>query len=185
MKIRHAFWAPAVLGLVADLLTKQLVFAWLGKLPALSQRFDLLPPLLVFELHKNTGGVFGVLQGRSHVFVVLSLCALGAVAWMLRGAKPGQRLFPAALGLVAAGAVGNLVDRLWFGYVRDFIYVEIIRWPAFNIADTCICVAAALLFLEVVRAELRERKERLAARTAGEARQDRKARSKGGAGGRG
>ena len=85
------------------------------------------------------------------MFVALSVVALGVVVWLLRGARPGQVLYPLALGLVGAGALGNLFDRLAFGYVRDFIYVEIIRWPAFNVADTCICVAAGLLVLEMFR----------------------------------
>lgn len=162
MRIRHAFWAPALLGLVADLLTKHFIFAWLGRLPEEPKRYTVLGSWLVLELHQNTGGVFGVFQGMSYLFVGLSILALGVVVWMLRGTKPQQRLLPAALGLVAAGAVGNLVDRLWLGYVRDFIYVEIIRWPAFNVADTCICVAAGILFLEIVRAEIRERRKKKA-----------------------
>jgi signal peptidase II len=160
MRIRTAFWAPAVGGLVADLLSKHLIFAWLGQLAGDPKRVPLLAPWLVLELHRNTGGVFGVLQGKSYLFVALSILALGAVAWMLRGARPEQRLLPIALGLVVAGALGNLVDRLWLGYVRDFIYIEIIRWPAFNVADTCICVAAGMLFLEIVRAEVRERRDK-------------------------
>ena len=146
---RLAFWLALVVGLAADLLSKRLVFQWLGSKPI--PRHVLLGKWLVIELHRNTGGVFGLLPGRGYVFVALSVVALGVVVWLLRGARPGQVLYPLALGLVGAGALGNLFDRLAFGYVRDFIYVEIIRWPAFNVADTCICVAAGLLVLEMFR----------------------------------
>jgi signal peptidase II len=128
--------------------------------PFLRNRYPVVAPWLVIQLERNTGGVFGMLRGKGYLFVGLSVLALGVVLWMLRNTKPEQRLMPAALGLVVAGAIGNLVDRLAFGYVRDFIYVEIINWPAFNVADMCICVAAGLLALELLRAELRERKER-------------------------
>jgi len=70
---------------------------------------------------------------------------------MVLTSKPEQRLLRVALGLVFAGAIGNLADRLCLGYVRDFIYIEAINYPAFNIADTCICIAAALLLLEIIR----------------------------------
>jgi len=160
MRPRYAFWLPAVLGLAADLFSKHFVFAFLSQLPADAmhrQRYAIVEPWLVLQLERNTGGVFGVLRGRSYLFVALTLVALGAVVWMLRKARPDQVLLPVALGLVAAGAVGNLVDRIWFGHVRDFIYVEVINWPAFNIADTCICVAAGLLVIEILRAEATEK----------------------------
>ena len=149
MRIRTSFWAPAVLGLTADLVSKHLVFASLRQAPG--ERLTLLAPWLVLQLQRNTGGVFGFLPGKGYLFVALTAVALGFVAWMVWKARPDQRLLHLALGLVAAGAVGNLIDRLWFGYVRDFIYVEVINWPAFNIADSCICVAAGILFIEIIR----------------------------------
>lgn len=161
MRTRPAFWLPALLGLAADLVSKHFVFAWLSQLPPdaqMRQRYPLLEPVLVFQLAGNPGGVFGILRGKNALFIALSVAALGVVLWMLWRSRPEQRLLQVALGLVAAGAAGNLVDRLWFGYVRDFIYIEIIRWPAFNVADTCICVAAGLLVLEIIRSEARERK---------------------------
>jgi signal peptidase II len=165
MRIRAAFWLPALLGLGVDLVSKHIAFAFLSQVPPdslLRHRVPVLPPLLVLQLERNTGGVFGVLRGKGYVFAVLSVIALGAIFWMLRKADPRQRLLPVALGLVAAGAVGNLVDRLWLGYVRDFIYVEIINWPAFNIADSCICIAAGLLVIEIFRTEAHEREEKQA-----------------------
>jgi len=156
MRIRRWFCIPAVLALAADLLSKHFIFILL---PTRGQRLPILPPWLVLQREENKGGVFGILQGKGYIFVLLTVVALVAVFWMLRKAESRQRLLPLALGLVAAGAVGNLVDRLCFGYVRDFIFVEIIRWPAFNIADTCICVAAGLLVIEIFRAEAREKQQ--------------------------
>jgi len=156
MRIRTSFWAPAILGRVADLLSKHYVFALLQQAPG--GRRPLLGPWLVLQLQRNTGGVFGFLPGKGYVFVALTIVALGFVVWMVRKSRPEQWLLRLALGLVTAGALGNLVDRLWFGFVRDFIYVEVINWPAFNIADSCICVAATILFLEILR-EGREERE--------------------------
>ena len=95
--------------------------------------------------------------------MALSIIALGAVLWMLRSARPGQIWMRVALGLVVAGALGNLYDRLVFGHVRDFIYVEIINYPAFNVADMCICTAAGMLILEILREAAEEKRQKRAA----------------------
>ena len=147
MRIRYWYWVPAALGLIADLISKHVVFRALTA----DSRVALLGPWLVLRLQKNEGGVFGILRGKGYVFVALTGVALAFVAWMVRKADPGQRLLHLALGLVTAGAVGNLIDRLSFGYVRDFIYLERINYPAFNLADSCICIAAAILFIEILR----------------------------------
>lgn len=148
MKIRSTFWVPALCGLAADLVSKHLVFA---ALPRRGDQRAVLGDWLVICHQENRGGVFGIAQGRGYVFVALSFVALVVVVWMLRQAEPHQRLMPFALGLVVAGALGNLVDRLCLGYVRDFLYVKAINYPAFNVADACICVAAGMLALAVVR----------------------------------
>lgn len=158
MKPRLWFWVPAILGLAADLLSKQLVFRALPNAP--DERIELLGSWLVLVMQRNRGGVFGIMQGKGYLFVILSVIALGVVAWMLRQAGPKQRLLRVALGLVVAGALGNLYDRLMLGHVRDFLYVEAIRYPAFNIADACICVAAGLLILSVFREGKAEDKAR-------------------------
>ena len=149
MKPRLWFWVPAILGLVADLASKHYVFAALSRRP--DPRVEVFGTWLVICLQRNRGGVFGILQGKGYIFIALTVVALGVVVWMLRQAPAQQRLVPLALGLVVAGALGNLYDRVFIGHVRDFIYVEAIRYPAFNIADTCICIAAGLLILGVFR----------------------------------
>jgi signal peptidase II len=161
MRNRLAFWLPAVLGLAADLASKHAVFQMLE--PVENHRLTLLGRWLVFQLQRNHGGVFGILQGRGYIFVVLSIVALGAVLWMLRNARHGQVWMRVALGLVVAGALGNLYDRLVFGFVRDFIYVEIINYPAFNVADMCICTAAGMLVIEILREAAEEKRKKRAA----------------------
>ena len=149
MRIRYWYWVPAVCGLVADLVSKHLVFAALAKAP--DQRRELLGSWLVLRLQTNEGGVFGIFQGRGYIFVFLTIVALSFVGWMVYKARREQWVLQIALGLVTAGALGNLLDRLRLGHVRDFIYVEKINYPAFNLADTCICIAAAILFIEILR----------------------------------
>jgi len=90
MRPRYWYWVPAVTGLIADLVSKHLVFASLTQTPG--QRHPLLGSWLVLQLQKNHGGVFGILQGKGYVFVLLTAVALCFVAWMVRNAKPDQQM---------------------------------------------------------------------------------------------
>jgi signal peptidase II len=82
------------------------------------------------------------------IFAVVSLIAAAAIVyWSTRRSTARDRVLCAALGLILAGTVGNLYDRLVFGGVRDFLHFYLINWPVFNIADSClVCGAFLLLF---------------------------------------
>ncbi|MEI8310660.1 MAG: signal peptidase II [Verrucomicrobiota bacterium] len=132
---------------VADQVTKWLVLRQI-------QMEDLIPVIPGFlnlvHVH-NTGAAFGMLKDSNVFFVLLASTALivvGVMAW--RGAFAGT---PTKIGaaLLVSGILGNLTDRLLHGYVVDFLDVILPwygRWPAFNIADSCICIAAGLFILE-------------------------------------
>lgn len=100
---------------------------------------------------ENTGAAFGMLQGANTFFIAVSVVLLGGLAW-LRRRLPRERLAAQfALALVAGGALGNLYDRLRFGYVIDFLDFRV--WPVFNVADSCISCGAVLLALLMGRIE--------------------------------
>jgi signal peptidase II len=108
-------------------------------------------PSFNLTLLYNKGAAFSFLSDASGwqrwFFVTISLAASVLLVYWLRKLKPEQRLLALALALILGGAVGNLIDRLWLGYVVDFIQVYYADWyfPAFNIADSAISVGAALL----------------------------------------
>ena len=81
--------------------------------------------------------------------------ALGVVAYYLRKATPGQRRIAAELGLLAGGAIGNLIDRAAYGYVTDFILWKMgaHRWPNFNVADAALLIGIAGLLIDMKPAE--------------------------------
>ncbi|HXG10376.1 MAG TPA: signal peptidase II [Gemmataceae bacterium] len=82
-------------------------------------------------------------------FAIVSLAAAGAiVAWSFRRSTARDRVLCAALGLILAGCVGNLYDRIVFAGVRDFLDFYLIRWPVFNVADCCLVCGAALLLAQ-------------------------------------
>jgi signal peptidase II len=104
----------------------------------------------------NTGAAFSMFTGNNFFFVGLALVALAVIVFLLirdqRSRRPHQRLTSVtkiSLGLLAAGILGNLTDRILGGAVTDFLhfYVREYAWPSFNVADSCICIAAGLLIL--------------------------------------
>lgn len=142
------FWSLTLLGLGLDLWTKQAVFAWLEQKPG--NTVSLIDGLLQFVMALNPGAAWGIADGRQVFLVAVSVVALIAILAAVLYQGSGQRLVPAALGLFAAGVSGNLWDRLFNGgYVRDFIdvYYRDYHWPAFNVADSLLCVAVGLLVL--------------------------------------
>jgi signal peptidase II len=101
----------------------------------------------------NTGAAFSFLRDASGwqrwMFTGLGLAAAVFILWLLRR-HGGQKLFASALSLILGGALGNVIDRLWHGYVVDFIQVHYHAsyFPAFNVADSAITLGAAFLILD-------------------------------------
>jgi lipoprotein signal peptidase len=125
-----------------------------------------------FQYTRNPGAAFGFLANqdaswRKPFFILVSLFAVGVILYILMGVELGQQILIWGLGLIAAGAIGNFIDRIQFGYVIDFIvwkYTDANRWPTFNVADAFICVGVGFMLIEIARDGVRERREaRLAA----------------------
>ncbi|MFM8314551.1 MAG: signal peptidase II, partial [Deltaproteobacteria bacterium] len=88
---------------------------------------------------------------RDPFFILVPVLALVIITAVLAKLKSNQKLTGVALSLVMGGAIGNLIDRVRFGYVVDFLdfhWKEIYHWPAFNVADSCIVVGVAYLFIQ-------------------------------------
>ncbi len=106
---------------------------------------------------RNTGAAFGILAGepswqRQLFFIGVATVALIAVYIFYRKFSAVSKWYSVSLALIAGGAIGNLIDRLRFGYVVDFFefFIDKYHWPAFNIADSAICVGIAIfLFLSL------------------------------------
>ncbi len=99
----------------------------------------------------NTGIAFGQFNegaGANIIFTMVAMCALiGISIFWKKGHFPGK-LNSTAVSLLISGILGNVTDRLWHGYVVDFLDFHLSgkHWPSFNVADSCICIAALLLF---------------------------------------
>ncbi|WP_439107222.1 signal peptidase II [Congregibacter sp.] len=107
-------------------------------------------------LHHNEGAAFSFLAGaggwQRWFFAVLALVVSGMIAYWIKELKPRQWQLSLALALVLGGALGNLVDRVYLGYVVDFISVHYRDWyfPTFNVADAAISVGAFLIIIDSV-----------------------------------
>jgi signal peptidase II len=131
----------------------------------LYSRIDLLPILEITHL-RNTGAAFSILAGASGwqrwFFIGLALIvSIVLMVWLRRIRSAEQTLLAVGLCLVLGGALGNVIDRVWHGYVIDFIFFHWRDWyfPAFNVADSAITVGAGCLLLDAFRESGREKEK--------------------------
>lgn len=144
------YFAVIIVAIVADQLTKALVVDSLR----LYESREIIPGFLNLVYVTNSGAAFSILADMNspwrHYFFLcigsVALVGLSVAYWKLRNVN---RLYSWPLALIAGGAAGNLIDRVRFGSVIDFLdfYVGNYHWPAFNIADSAICVGVGLFLL--------------------------------------
>ncbi|MDP9192695.1 MAG: signal peptidase II [Acidobacteriota bacterium] len=137
---------------VLDIWTKALVLARID----LHETIPVIPNFFQLVHVRNSGAAFGIGANASSKLVPL-LLNFGAIAvfcvvvvYAMRSAVT-DRVLQTGLHLILGGAIGNLLDRFRFGYVVDFldVYIGTKHWPAFNVADSAICIGIALLFFDM------------------------------------
>ena len=153
MKRAHYLTLSALV-ILADALTKWIIATRVE----LHESIGVIPNLFQIVHVRNSGAAFGI-GANTESHVIPFLLNGGAIAvfcivvvYALRTAV-SDRLLQVGLHLILGGAIGNLVDRFRFGYVVDFLdfYVRDHHWPAFNVADSAICIGIALLFFDMRR----------------------------------
>ena len=112
-------------------------------------RVSLIPGILALRGTRNTGMAFGLLAGRQGLLIPLTLAVVAGVLLYLRRHRL-NRLCQYGAGLLLGGALGNLADRVFLGYVIDFIDPVFLHWFVFNLADAGICLGAALLMIHLI-----------------------------------
>jgi len=170
MKTRYKIFGAVALGsIVLDQATK--IYAR-GALPGEGIRVPVVDGYFDWVLAYNFGSAFSLFSGGigSRIFLSIVACiALSVMVWLVRNAKDEHRGMAIALGLMAGGALGNLIDRILFGKVTDMVlwhWKESFHWPVFNVADIALVVAVPMFLLYGYRAEKQLKAE--AAEAAGE-----------------
>jgi len=125
-----------------------------------------LGEIFVFEHVHNYGAAFGILQNQGSLFIVIAIVVTAAILYYAGTLNPQQRTLRLLLGLQLGGAIGNVVDRLYQGFVTDFIRIgipQVYYWPNFNIADSAIVCGviglAIYIFVDDFRTQRAQRAE--------------------------
>ena len=171
--MRMLFYYVALTVILLDQATKLVIVRALrvGQgIPVIPGYFD-----IVFVL--NPGAAFGFLatlseQVRNPFFILVSVAAAILIVFYHTRFLHADRLATVALGLILGGAIGNLIDRLRYGMVVDFLDFHVSRyhWPAFNVADSAISIGVGLMLLDMVLDWRRENRKAAADGTADERR---------------
>ncbi|HVM48501.1 MAG TPA: signal peptidase II [Candidatus Acidoferrum sp.] len=158
---RRIAWI-ALLVVVLDQVTKQIVHHFLHY----GEEKVVVDGFFKFVDWGNTGAAWSLFRGNNGILAGIALVAL-LILFLTRHHFDSRTLLSqVAFGMICGGIVGNLIDRLWAGYVIDFIYFYVeqrsgaeMGFPAFNLADTAICTGVGLIFLITWRSEHRARTE--------------------------
>jgi signal peptidase II len=139
----------SVVIVLADQVTKYLV----ASAVPLNTGIDLIPGMVNLVHVRNPGAAFGLFSSgawdfRQLFFVLVSLTAVAAIIWIVATSADLDRALTLGYSFFVGGALGNLVDRIRFGEVIDFldVYWGAVHWPAFNVADSALCVGVGCFF---------------------------------------
>lgn len=134
--------------LALDLLTKEFIY---GPIAAGEPDIILIDGVLRFTAVENTGASFGIFSDATNVLLAVALITsvVLLLVWVF-SVKERNGFLRAALILMLAGAVGNIVDRIAFGFVRDFVYFELIDFAVFNFADSGLCVGCGCMIVYII-----------------------------------
>jgi len=140
------FFVILLAGVATDQATK---FAAFAAIPEGSPPVEVIRGVLHISRVENSGALAGMFAGRNGLFIALSAPALLFVFYLFFTAR-GPLLQDVGLALLAAGIVGNLIDRVVVRHVRDFVDFVLIRWPTFNFADVFLCLGVAFVGLALL-----------------------------------
>lgn len=135
--------------LIFDILSKHFITQ---ALPHVGDSMDVIPGFINFVYIQNTGAAWGMLAGRPVFLIIVSIIILAIYLWFyairLKRLKNNSSITLAvSVGLIAGGCIGNLVDRIAFGYVRDFINFQFMDFPVFNVADIALTVGIIIMVI--------------------------------------
>ncbi len=159
----HKYKILAIITLVTIVLD-QATKLYIARTLPLHTMISVIENFFTITYLRNKGAAFGMLATspwRLPFFILVSTVAVVVIFTVIRKLRDDQKLAAYSLSLILAGALGNLIDRVSYGEVIDFIFVHWYEhyWPAFNVADSAICVGVFLLALDMIREEQRQKQQ--------------------------
>lgn len=155
----YKYYSLAALVIFLDQITKWMVV----KNMELGERIAIWDPWLGLLSHRNRGAAWGMLEGQMWLFTIVTIGVIGAIVYFYHTEAKGKPFFQISLMILLGGAVGNFIDRLFFGEVVDFVDVLIpvinYHFPIFNIADAALTIAVIMLLIAIILDDRREKKK--------------------------
>lgn len=146
-------WLIIIFGLIADRVTK----LWaLGSLKNVDN-ITIIKNYFAFEYLENRGAAFGILQNKLWLLAIVTMLVIGGMIFYLVKHKPNSKILRVAMAMIISGAIGNLIDRIYYKYVVDFIlvhYKDVYYFPTFNVADILVSVGTFFLIISILKDEI-------------------------------
>lgn len=144
MKLKHC-----IIGIMIVIIDQ------LSKILMINKEFIIIPNLFKFSYVENTNGAFGL--GTKYIVLLYSIIIIaGIIIYLLKENRKINNYIPYIL--ILFGSIGNLIDRIFRGYVIDFIDINIFNFPTFNLADIAIVLGISLLIIEIIKINLKIKK---------------------------
>lgn len=145
-KLKVLQFLTVVFGVALDQITKALTAKYL--LPVYD--FPIIRGVFHLTYAENTGAGFSILEGNRLFLIAVPIIVSVLLVYLLLSKRVTSRLFSWSIALVLSGAIGNLIDRVFNGYVVDMLNFTLINFPVFNVADIFVTVGAVLLFIYII-----------------------------------
>ncbi len=138
-----------ILVILVDFFSKYMV----SKLMTVNETIDLIDNFLRITYVKNTGAAFSIFSNNTILVIIISVVIIGFLLFYIYKNKGNNKLENVSYAFILGGAIGNLIDRLVYGYVIDFLDFEILSYdaPIFNLADTFIVIGVILFLINTLR----------------------------------
>ena len=129
----------------------------ISKIVTLGNSIDIIKNFLRISYVKNTGAAFSILDGNTLFVTIIGIVIIIMIIWYLYKNKVNKMIDKIGYSLILGGSIGNLFDRVCYGYVRDFIGINIFgyHFPIFNIADMSIVIGVILLVIATVKGDVK------------------------------
>jgi len=150
------YYAIALLLIVIDQISKWIIV----KNMQIGESITVIKNFFYITSHRNRGAAWGILQDQMWLFYIITIIVIAVIVYILQTQAKGKYLFQLSLVFILGGAIGNFIDRLFRKEVVDFIdtYIFTYNFPIFNIADSALTIGVVLMFIQMLKESMEEKR---------------------------